>query len=320
MSQQLNYHHLWHFYCVAREEGLRAAADQLMISPSTLSEQVKSLEQQFGGKLFLRQGRSIRLSDLGRHVYEYASQIFRTGNELIDSIRHGNIDLRVPLRVGVVNAMPKVVAYHLLAPLFNTDPVIELSVAEDEMHHLLAKLANDEMDVLLSDSPVPPHSAMNAYNHLLGDSDLGIFINKRYTRTIKKHAFPDCLNNINFLMPSANTVLSRELERWFEQNDVQPTLQARFENSSLLKFFASRGHGAFAAPIIAREYIESNYNCSLLGSIPKVKEQYYAITSDRRIKHPAVLLIQETAEDFMLKNHSAFTMADKQPLHHLPQT
>ena len=317
--QELNYHHLWHFYCVAREQGLRAAAEHLLISPSTLSEQIKALEQQFGGKLFLRQGRGIQLSDLGRHVYDYAVQIFRTGNELLDSIRHGNVDLRVPLRVGVVNAMPKVVAYHLLAPLFNTDPVIELSVAEDEMPHLLAKLANDEMDVVLSDSPVPAHSAIDAYNHLLGDSDIGIFTSKRYKRQLNKFSFPECLNQINFLMPTVGTVLSRELERWFTQNDLNPKMQARFENSSLLKFFASRGHGAFAAPFIAREYIESNYSCYLLGSIPKVKEQYYAITSERRIKHPAVLLIQETAEDFMLKNHSAFTMADKQPLYHLPQ-
>lgn len=296
---QLNYHHLWHFHVVAREGGLRAAADHLMISASTLSEQIKSLEAVLGGALFERVGRSLRLTALGRHVQSYAGAIFKTGNELLDSIQHGSFQERMPLRVGVVNAMPKVVVYHLLAPLLREDTPPALSVVEDEMLRLLADLANDQLDVVLSDSPVTPQHSHRLFNHRLGGSELGIFVSRSLNRRFRRQSFPQCLNDQPFLMPTPMSALSFELERWFEEQGLHPQLQVRFENSALLKFFASRGHGAFAAPVIAEDVLKKQYACNLLGVMEGSQEEYIAITSGRRVKHPGVQIIQETAEDFM---------------------
>ncbi len=297
--RNLNYHHLWHFYVVAREGGLRAASEALMLSPSTISDQIKTLEQNMNGKLFERVGRRFRLTDLGRHVHHYADSIFKTGNELMDSIQHGEVESQVPLRVGVVNAMPKVVAYHLLAPLLESDHASRLQVSEDILPRLLANMANDEVDVILSDSPIPSHHTIKSFNHFLGESELGIFASKQLKRKIQKKEFPECLNDHPFLMPTAGNTLSREIENWFDSHNVTPKSLSYFENSSLLKLFASHGHGMFAAPEIASTYIEKQYGSVLLGMMDRATERYYAITSDRRIKHPGILLIRETATEFM---------------------
>ncbi len=293
---QPNYHHLWHFFMVAQAGGLRLAAEKLYISASTLSEQIKALEKSMDGALFDRSGRHMRLTEFGQHVYGYAQSIFSTGRELMESMHDGSFDARVSLRIGIVNVMPKVVAYRLLAPLMEMESPPRLTVKEDESPRLLTALANDELDVVLSDTPVAPQYAVRASDFFIGASQIAIYGTTALMKSAKKQTFPECLQDMPMLMPTEGTVLAFELDRWFEEVGIQPVVVARFENSGLIKLFGSQGYGLFAAPLVAHQYIEKQYGCCKLGIVADAREPYYAITTSRSAHHPGVAMIKSSVE------------------------
>src|SRR5690349_6317480 len=106
-----------YFWRVAREGGLAPAGKVLRLSPQTLSGQVRAFEEFVGQKLFVRKGRRLALTDIGRVAYQYAEDIFSLGQELSDVFERGTLDRPQRLHVGLVEALPKVVAQRILEPL-----------------------------------------------------------------------------------------------------------------------------------------------------------------------------------------------------------
>ena len=291
---ELNYHHLRYFWAVAREGSVARASERLHLAMPTISGQVKQLERSLGGSLFRRSGRNLELTDLGRHVYGYAEEIFGLGDDLVSSLQGEATGRPTPFAVGVANVVPKLIAYQLIAPALDLEDKIELSVYEDEPDRLLANLAIHHLDLVISDSPIPPHVNVRAYNHQLGSSEVGIFAMPAMARKLRPR-FPASLDGKPFLAPTEKTVMARELDRWFERHGISPQVVGRFENSALLKVFAHEGHGAFAAPISVQEHLREQYGVVLVGRADGLVDNYYAISVERRIKHPAVSAISEAA-------------------------
>jgi LysR family transcriptional activator of nhaA len=293
--ESLNYNHLHYFRMVAREGGLVAAAKALRLSHPTLSAQIHALEERLGERLFARVGRKLVLTDIGHLTFRYADEIFGLGRELLGSVegRSGGKPLR--LDVGIVDVLPKLVVRHLLKPALDLTQPVRLVCREGDFQRLLGALAQHDLDIVIGDSPVPSGSAVRAHNHLLGQSTVGFFAVPSLARAFRG-GFPGSLNGAPMLLPSQGVTLRRSLNQWFDRHDIRPRVVAEFDDSALLKVFGADGIGVFPAPETVAEELRVRYGATYLGQADEVLERYYAISAERRIKHPAVMAIAQAAQ------------------------
>ena len=296
----LNYHHLHYFWMAAREGGVSRASEKLRLSQPTVSAQIKRLEDVLGVKLFQRQGRSLVLSDAGRVVYQYADEIFGVGRELMDAIKSGQTGRVLPLTVGVSNAVPKLIACRLLRPMMESGDAARLVCREENTDQLLGQLATHTLDVVLTDTPAPPHMRIKAFNHVLGESDTAFFAPHRSVMKLRRR-FPQCLHDLPVVVPTANTALRRDLDAWFDRLKIRPRIIAEFEDPALMKAFGSESDLVFPAPAAIEADVCRVYGARTLGRTDAVRERYYAISAERRLKHPAVIAITSTARDDLFK-------------------
>jgi LysR family transcriptional activator of nhaA len=293
MTDWLNYHHLLYFWTVAREGGLGPASRSLRLARPTLSGQIHKLEENLGDKLFTRVGKQLELTELGRIVYRYADDIFSTGRELLDVVK-GRATARIaPLHVGAVDVVPKLVVRRLLEPALHLSDPVRLVCHEDTYERLLTMLANQELDLVLADAPIPAGSRVRAYNHLLGECAVTFFGAPRFARL--KRGFPASLSGAPLLMPLAGTPLRRALDQWLTSGAIHAKVVAEFEDSALLKVFGADGLGVFAAPSAVEAQVAAQYRVVVLGRVAEIRERFYAISPERRLKHPAAVTISERA-------------------------
>lgn len=290
----LNYHHLLYFWTVAKEGGISRAAESLHLAQPTLSNQIRKLENSLESKLFERVGRSMVLTETGQMVYRYADEIFTLGRELTDALQGMPGENSVQFTVGVPDVLPKLVVYELLKPVLEVEENVRLVCYEGKLNDLLAELALHRLDIVLADSPITPATHIKAFNHLLGESSVTIFgkgqLAKKYERS-----FPESLHGAPMLLPTQNTTLRRALEQWFDQTGIRPLISHEFEDSAVMKVFGQHGQGLFASPTAIEEEICRQYRVRAIGRLDKIREKFYAISVERRLKHPAVVKISEAA-------------------------
>ena len=292
----LNYHHLLYFWVVAREGSISGATQVLQLAQPTISVQLRALEKSLSEKLFTRVGRNLVLTDVGQVVFRYADDIFSLGRELQDTLKGRPTGLPMRLMVGVADAVPKLIAYRLLAPALQLPEPIRIICREDKPERLLTELATHALDVVLSDAPVGPLVKVRAFNHLLGECGVTIFappsLAPRYRR-----GFPRSLTGAPFLLPTDSTPLRRALEQWFEVTKIRPLVVGEFDDSALLKAFGQAGVGLFAAPSAIETEIRHQYHVRVVGRVESIQERFYAISAERKLKHPAVVAISEAARE-----------------------
>lgn len=290
----LNYHHLHYFWMVAKEGSIARASQILHLAQPTLSSQIRKLEKSIGADLFDRVNRSLVLTETGQTVYRYADEIFTLGRELTDVLKGIPDTDSVELTVGVPDVLPKLVVYQLLKPALDLEDDIRIVCYEGKLHELLSELALHRLDIVLADSPLTPETHIRAFNHILGESSVTVFANQTLARRYSKN-FPDCLHQAPMLLPTQNTTLRRALEQWFDANNIRPVVVHEFEDSAVMKVFGQHGEGLFAAPSAIEEEVCRQYRVKNLGRIEDITERFYAISMERRLKHPAVVKISEAA-------------------------
>lgn len=292
----LNYHHLYYFWTVARAGSIAKASQELRLAQPTISNQLKTLEGNLGVKLLERQGRRLVLTDVGRTVLRYADDIFRTGRELQQAVKGLPTGQRLKLVAGVADVIPKRMAALLLEPAVDAHPELTLVCREGPLPQLLAALALHELDVVLADVPASEDVKVKVYNHKLGDCGTSFFAAPQLAAQLKK-GFPKSLDGAPALLPSQGTAPRRALESWFEGNGLRPIVAGEFDDSALMKAFGARGQGFFAVPRVLEGAIRDQYGVQVLGRTEDVREVYYAITVERRLRHPAVVALVEAARD-----------------------
>ena len=288
----LNYHHLFYFWTVARAGSIAKASQELHLAQPTISAQLKLLEEALGHKLLERQGRRLVLTDTGRTVLRYADDIFRLGNELQHAVR-GLPSGQLRFTVGITDVIPKLVAERLLQPAFDVSPGIHITCREGPFPQLLASLALHELDVVISDTPSSEPTSIRAFNHLLGTCGVSFFAASRLAPLARN--FPRSLEGAPMLLPSEDSSIRRSLERWFDTQGVHPLVVGDFDDSALLKAFGQRGHGVFAAPSVIEAEVCRQFSVSVIGRTEDIETGFYAISVERRLRHPAVVAIAETA-------------------------
>ncbi len=295
----LNYHHLLYFHTIAREGSVTKAAEVLRLAQPTLSGQVRKLEEALDEKLFEREGRGLALTDVGHMVYRYADDIFSLGRELVDALRGRPTNRPARVLVGVADVVPKLICHRLLSVALDMEEPVQLTIHEGKTNDLLAALAVQEYDMVLTDLPLGPQARIKAFNHSLGSCGVGFFGRPALARQLRED-FPRCLDDAPMLLPTTNTALRYELDQWFESIDVRPRIVAEFEDTALMKVFGQHGTGVFPAPVVVADEIRAMHGVRLIGQTDDVLERFYAITVERRITHPAVARIAEAAREGVL--------------------
>lgn len=295
----LNYHHLLYFWSVAKHGTVTKASEELRLAQPTLSGQIHLLENTFGEKLFIRTGRRLVLTEMGQLVFKYADDIFATGQELLNTVR-GKTDGRpTRLVVGIADAVPKPLATQLLKSALKMYRPTRLICQEDKLRQLLTDLAAHRSDLVIADTPAPPGLKERTYNHPLGESGVTLFATATLAAEYRRN-YPDSLRNAPLLLPTSTAVLRRLMDQWMVNRGVRPNVVGEFDDSATLKAFGQDGHGIFPGATVIEKEICRQYQVQVVGRLDGLIQHFYAITVERRLKHPAVLALVRTARRELL--------------------
>jgi LysR family transcriptional activator of nhaA len=292
----MNYHHLLYFWTVAREGTIARACEKLLVSQPTVSGQLKSLEQAVGRPLFDRSRRTLTLTDMGQTVYRYAEEIFTLGRELEDVVRDRPVDRPLRLNVGATDALAKPIVRRLIEPALELPQPVHIVCQEGKPEPLLAQLAMHEFDVVLSDLPAAQGVRVRVYNHLLGECGVTFLAAAKLAAKHRKQ-FPGSLDAAPMLLPMPNSNLRRSLDQWFDERAIRPEIRGEFDDTALAKEFGSSGAGIFAAPAVIESEICKQYGLRVVGRTDEIRERFYAISVERKLKHPAVVAICDAARE-----------------------
>lgn len=290
----MNYHHLLYFWTVVREGSISKASEKLRISSPAISAQLRSLENNFGEKLLRRSGRNLVLTEMGRTVFSYAEDIFALGRELMDTVRNRPTGRPMRVDIGVVDVLPKLIAQWLIEPALHLREPVRIVCREATSDQLIARLATLELDVVLSDSPINPNLKIRAFNHLLGESAVTFVAMPKLANKCKGR-FPACLDRMPMLLPTDNTDLRRSLDQWFETHNIRPDIVGEFEDYALLRAFGQAGSGIFPVPSVFEKQLKQQDSLRRVGRTEDVHSRFFAISAERKLMHPAVVAICDTA-------------------------
>ncbi len=293
----MNYKHLLYFWAVAKHGGVVKAAQFLHVTPQTISGQIQLLEDHFGRELFNKSGRGLELTDAGQLAFSYAEDIFNLGSELDQVVRQPRGASRpLELRVGIADAVPKMVACHLLEPALQGDQAFKVVCKEWKLDSLLAELAVHRLDLVLSDTPLPTGLSVNAFSHRLGGSEVGFYAVPALAQSLKGD-FPSNLNGAPMLVPGADSAMGARLMRWLSKHKLRPRIVGEFDDGALLKALGHQGHGVFMAPTVLHDEVCRQYQAERIGEALDLIEEFYVISVERRITHPGVAAITQAARE-----------------------
>jgi LysR family transcriptional regulator, transcriptional activator of nhaA len=297
----MNYKHLQYFVQVAETGSVARASEQLHLTPQTISGQIRLLEERLGSRLFAKSGRRLVVNDMGRVVLGYAQDIFSLGAELEAAVRDKSTRRQVQeFRVGVADAVPKAIAYHLVWPAIAVQQQVRILCREWKLDSLLAELALHRLDLVISDAPIPPSVSVRAFSHRLGSSPISFFA-ARVLRRRHPGRFPQCLDGAPMLMPGQDSALGQRLRAWFELRAVRPRIVGEFDDSALAQEFGRRGAGFFAGPAVLARELQAQVGVEQVGAADGVEADFFAISVERRIKHPCVAAITRAARGALLQ-------------------
>jgi len=291
---QLNLKHLRYFWVVASQGSISKASEILHLTPQTISGQLRLLEESIGFKLFEKAGRNLVLSDTGQTVFSYANEMFGLAEELQDLLQGRPSKEHLVFNVGVAMVVPKLLAYRVLEPVMRMDENVKMICHEAPLVDLLADLSVHKLDLVLADTPISPTFSVKAYNHVLGESGISFFARSNEAKRYRGN-FPACLEDAPMLMPTGTSALRRALDQWLDREGLRPRIVAEFEDRALMKSFGEAGCGIFTSPTAVEQDVVAKYGVVAFARTDELRERFYAISAERRIKHPAVVAIAEAA-------------------------
>ncbi|WP_245958120.1 LysR family transcriptional regulator [Roseimicrobium gellanilyticum] len=295
----LNYHHLRYFWSVAREGSMRVAAEKLGVSQPSISAQIHLLEESLGAELFRKKGRSLILTDTGRVVYNYAEEIFALGRDLLGAVRHGPVSRLAPFHVGLTDTLPKLAAAEILRPVFKLSQPVRAVCHEDDIEDLLPLLATHRLDIILADEPAPSSAKFKTFNHSLGTCGVTLCAPPKVAARLRQE-FPKSLDRAPALLPAEHSPLRRILDPWFDEHQVRPEVIAEFDDPALMQVFALDTPGFFPLHAVAVEEAVKRYGFRAIATLEGVRSEFFAITAERKLKHPATVAVTQNAQERLL--------------------
>lgn len=290
----LNFRHLYYFWVVTKEGGFARAAERLDMAVQTISAQVRELEKSLGHQLLKPAGRSIALTEAGEAAFARAEEVFQIGQAIPEAVREAASAKVARLAVGFSDGLSKLAAHAMLEPILNT-PALRLVCHEGEVQQLLAELAMHHLDLVLAGQPAPNNPNLRLTSERLVQSPVDWYGPAALVRKSDVADFPQSLNRLPLLLPTAHSALRFSLDRWFEREGLQPRIVGEFEDSALMALFAARGLGVFPVSQLGAPDLALMHGLRPLGSATGVYEEIHAIRSRRGQHHPLVTQLLDSA-------------------------
>ncbi len=291
----LNFKHLRYFWTVAKTGSIAKAAVLLHLTPQSISGQLSEFAETLGVELFRKAGRNLELTDMGRRILSYAEDIFTTGDELLDVVRD-KTPAAIAYRVGCADSVSKLIACRLVEPALRLAEPVRLICREGRLSSLVADLAIHRLDLIIADRPMPTHLSVRGYNHLLGESGMSVFATEALAKSLAGK-FPACLDGAPMLLPGEDFAIHQRLLQWLEKSALHPRIVGEFDDSAMMKAFGQSGAGVFFAPTVIAAQVSAQYKVVEIGQVESLVEHVYAITTERRLSHPATVAISRVARD-----------------------
>lgn len=283
----LNFRHLHYFWVVAKEGSITRAAERLGLAIQTVSAQLSLLEREVGKSLFIPQGRRLVLTEAGRIALRYADQIFLLSEQLREELAESDVGRTMRLTVGISDSLPKLIATRLLDAALSLPAPVKLVCYEDRFESLLGDLSVYKLDIVLTDRPVPPGTTLRVFSHLLGETEIALFGTIELVEKYRPH-FPKSVHGAPILLPTRNNAIRGRIDNWLESHELRPNVIGEFDDNALLHTFGRSGRGLFPAPLVLAKDVAEQFGATPIGTMSQVREQFYAISNERKIKHPAI--------------------------------
>ena len=296
-----NYNHLLYFWTVVRDGGVARAAASLHITPQTISGQIKLLEAELAGRLLEKKGRRVVPTELGLRVYEYADEIFARGQDLIRVLQGLTPHIQRTVTIGVSDVVPNLVAWRVIAPLMRGDNPFRVVCHTGSLDTLVTDLAAHRLDLVLSTSALTASSGFRGYSHLLGECEISFFASPRMAASLRRN-FPGSLDQMPFLLPTGRSPNRHILDAWFMEHGITPKVIGEFDDSGLLKTFGQAGLGVFAAPAAIEREVVRQCKVRVIGKADGARAKFYALSMERKIRHPAVVQIMTGARGTLFRD------------------
>lgn len=293
--ERLNLNHLKYFYLVAQEGTVTKAAEQLFVTPQTVSAQLALLEDSLGYALFDRIGKRLKLNNEGQLVLRYTEDIFKSCRELIAELKNLEHSHELVVSLGILDSIPKILGNQVLERVYAAFDNVRIITHETDFEQLLADLALNKLDMILSDRPVPPNVAIKAYSQHLITSPFTFFATAKLAKKLRAN-FPESLNDQNFLMPGERSVQYTHVVSWLSRRELRPRILGEFDDTELMKMLGQSGRGVFCAPSIISQSIQQQYRVKEIGHTDEITESYYSITPSRKTKNRVIDLIHAMYE------------------------
>ena len=290
----LNYHHLLYFWMVAKHGSITRASAELRLAHPTISGQIRRLEQVLGEKLFMRSGRNLVLTDSGRIAFRYADEIFALGKEFQNAIK-GRSTEQLRVVVGVSDVIAKSMVHRILEPAFALNDKVRIVCREARSADaFMGELAVHAVDVVLADAPAGPGSPVRTFSHPLGECGTTFFASPKLAATCRK-GFPRSLARVPVILPSSDSTFRRGLDAWFQSRDLYPEIIAELDDLALASVLGEKNLGVLAAPDVLAAELRKRYALQIVGHAKEIRQRFFAISIERKIRNPAVAAICEVA-------------------------
>lgn len=280
MITNINYNHFYYFWVVSNEGSIANASKILHLTPQTISAQISMLEQRLGKKLFLREGRKLVLSDVGRVTKRYADDMFAIAEEWLETSTGNDVDYVRNIKVGISDALPKSLVSKWLAPIVTSNNAVNLTCIDGTQQDLLAQLAVHKLDIVLADIPSDTQYHLKVYCHDIGKSEIGLFAPNQWLDKFQQ-AFPACITEKKLLLPAKNSPMNRAIEYWLHEHQLNVSIAGHVDDSALMKSLGKQGFGIFPAPLMVRDEVERNYEVTMIGKLDNVFQSYFLFTPER---------------------------------------
>lgn len=292
----LNYHHLRYFWMIATEGSMSRAARRLNVSPSSLSVQLKSLEEQLGQSLFERKGKSLVLTEAGRIALDYANTVFQSGHELLEALT-GLSPERQVLRIGAVATLSRNFQIGLLRPLIG-QPGIELIIRSGGLADLLAQLDAHKLDLVLSNQPATTDADTELQTTLLAEQPVSIVGGRPAKRAAFR--FPQDLDDEPIVLPARGSAIRSSFDALVGRAGVQPRIVAEVDDMAMMRLMAREsGWLALVPPVVVVDELKAGILVERCR-IAQLKEEFYAITRRRKLQNQ--LLVKLLSSQVLLRH------------------
>ena len=292
---EINFPHLRYFWAVAHEGNLTRAAEQLFVSQSAVSVQIKKLEQQLGLDLFERQGRRLILTEAGRIALDYADTVFQLGDELLGTLGvHGETARRV-LRVGALTTLSRNFQIEFLKPLLGQEG-LELVIRSGSIGELHREVSEHQLDVVLTNMAPMRDAGVTWVPHLIAEQPVSLVGHPEQLK--KGRRLTDILSSEPLLLPTVSSSIRTSFDTYVDRLGIRPVIAGEIDDMAMLRLMARESKGlAVVPPIVVRDELAAE-DLVEIRRLPDLKESFYAITATRRFPNPLLReLIPEIGGD-----------------------